>query len=140
VHYLLHRTRRPGRCRRKQTRNVEHVECALLLVNCTVKMVQSTSMDLETIHVLVHISHHNPTPYGPLTFSLTDNQLLRSSTTHCQGRMLPCKESQCRSFGAKSAGIWDSWRGGGGSSCRQKIHQQHDAGTGVREDRFRERV
>jgi len=36
-------------------------------------MAQSTSMDLETIHVLVHINLHNPTPYGPLTFNLTVN-------------------------------------------------------------------
>jgi len=44
-------------------------------------MAQSTTMDLETIHVLVHINLHNPTPHGPLTFSLTDSQLLRSAPT-----------------------------------------------------------
>jgi len=65
---------------------------------------------------------------------------LRLTTTHCQGCMLPCEGSQGSSFGAKSARFCDSWRGGGGSSCRQKIHRQHVAGTGVREDRYQERV
>jgi len=51
--------------------------------------------------------------------------------------MLPCEGSQCSSFGAKSARFWDSWRGGDGSSCRQKIHRQHDTGTGVREIDFK---
>jgi len=66
--------------------------------------------------------------------------LIRLATTHCQGHMLPCKGSRCSSFGAKSAGIWDSWRGGDGSSCRQKIHRQHNAETYICEDRFQERV
>jgi len=60
---------------------MERVECALLLVNCTIKMAQSTILDLETNHVLVHINLHIPTLYGPLTFSLTYNQLLRSALT-----------------------------------------------------------
>jgi len=87
VHYLLLRTRRPVRCRRMQTRNVEHAECALLLVNCAIKIAQSTRMDLETIHVLAHINLHSPTLYGPLTFSLTDSQLFRSAPTW--HRLLP---------------------------------------------------
>ena len=75
VYYLLLHTRKPGRCRREPTRNVESAECALLHVNCTIKMAQSTSMVPETNHVLVHTNLYYLTPYSPQISSLTFSQL-----------------------------------------------------------------
>jgi len=65
---------------------------------------------------------------------------VRPIAVGCVWRRLTAKVACCHVKEASAARFWYSWRGGGDSSCRQMIHRQHDAGTGVHEDRFPERV